>query len=160
MSRRFRIHTYRYNPTASDTPWIVGGALAFAAVLALAASRRSAQAQPLPNATPAPMPRPTPTLPPADMTFTPEEVRAIGQPLVRQTNPTESTRSVRILQIQLQDLGYAITRTDGRQGEETNAAVARFIAANGLPAGAITPVELMRAVDAEYMRVFGERGYV
>ncbi len=153
-----RIRTWRYNPTSGDLPWILGGAVLFGAGLALLARSRPAQAQSLPVTRPTPVSRPT--QPTVDMTFTPEEALAIGHSLVRQTNPpTESVRSTRIVQQQLQDLGYAITRTDGQQSEETNRAVARFIAVNGLPE-TITPVDLMRAIDAEYVRVFGERGYV
>lgn len=157
-----RYNTWRYNPSrdANSALWLLGGATGLLVVFGIIASRSPVQAQ-IPPPPPQPVtPRPTPRPLVPDMTFTPEEAREIGHALVRQSNPpTESAASVRVLQQQLQDLGYAVTRVDGRQSEELNREIRRYIANNTLPQN-IDPIELMRAVDAEYLRVFGARGYV
>jgi peptidoglycan hydrolase-like protein with peptidoglycan-binding domain len=94
------------------------------------------------------------------MTFTPGEVRAIGRSLIRQpANPTESSRTLYILQQQLRDLGYAITLVDGIDSQELRTAARHFATVNGMPANA-APLDIVRSVDTEYGRVFGERGYV
>ena len=156
-----RMNVWRYNPTrdSSSTWWILGGVAATLVTLGVL-STRSAPAAIMPPNVPPPTPRPTPTQPPADMTFTPEEVREIGRSLIRQpANPTESSRTLYILQQQLRDLGYAITLVDGQDRQELRTQARRFAADNGLPANA-APIDIVRSVDAEYGRVFGERGYV
>ncbi len=111
-------------------------------------SARSAEAAiaPDPNN---PVPTPTPT----------RHTTATAPTFVRQGDPLVATSSsaIRVLQTQLNALGYHAGTPDGDFGPSTTAAAAAFVAANGLP-GDTSDLSLMIIVDTQYAYFNDTRG--
>ena len=151
------MRVWRYNPSRDGTStwWILGGATAFMVGLGVL-TMRSARAATAPVVPPSPIPStpivltPGPAAPRPGPTPLPVPISIVRQGSLE--SPTSSA-VVRVLQTQLKQLGYRITRIDGRAGPELRAATIAFENDNGL--STFTPnLELLLAVDRRYGEVF------
>jgi hypothetical protein len=135
--------------------WVLGGAAVALVGLGVLTARSAHAAAP-----PA-----EPIVPPAPIPLSPHPAPAPPAPnaIVRQgsLNAPTSPAVVRVLQRQLQQLGYHITRVDGRLSPELRQATIAF--ENDLHLDRFTSnLELLLAVDTRYGEVFdptNSRGY-
>jgi len=164
----------RHRASPNPLPWLIGGGAALtvlAVVLVRRALAKSATPQSAPDQSPLALPETVAVVPPVPTpAVAVQHAPAVQRPptqtpprpaplptIVRQPSLTASSASsaaaIRILQHQLQSLGYTITRIDGRPGPELSQATLSFENDAGMDHFA-SNLELLLAVDAWYGHVF------